>query len=427
LQTTGSPRFPPAPLSDGRDPGRMTREATAAATSCGAAGTSLRRSALLACALFGTSVLLCLLGYLALAVPGHWFPGTSEEAWGPRDLRLVRGTGAIVGDEMLVTGVDSTGIAVVSVNSNLHAADFPAIAWVATDIGDDADVRLIWRADARPQRMNSVAVAVTAGRALPTILANDPAWVGPITGIALVIRGNVEKPIRIRGVIAKPMGAVEILRDRAREWLAFEEWTGTSINTVVGGADIQDLPLPPLMAATCAIASALLLALRRWRPGITAGTPAGLALALFVLAWLVLDARWTWNLVRQEQLTVRDYGGKSLAGKHLAADDAALFDFVERARGVMPQTPVRVFVVADAAYFRGRAAYHLYPHNVYADRGNSAMPPASVMRPGDWLFDYEKRGIVYDAARGTLRWGGDQTIAAELRLLGPGAALFLIR
>lgn len=405
----------------------MLRESVDSAVRIDTVGTSLRRRALLVGLLLGTSLLLCLLGYLALAVPSSWFPSASAKAWRTSDMTLARGSGRILGDELLVTAVDSSGIAVVSVNPDLRATDFPAIAWIATDIAEDADVRLIWRTDVQPQKLNSAPVTVTAGRPMPAILANDGAWTGRVTGIALVIRAKLAKPIRIRGVVAKPMGAIEILRDRAGEWLAFEEWTGTSINTVVGGADVQDLPLPPLMAAACAVAGALLLALRRWRPGLTSGSSAGLLLALFAVAWLVLDARWTWNLVRQEKITVRDYGGRNSVEKHLAAEDAALFAFVEKARHVMPETPVRVFVVAYAAYFRGRAAYHLYPHNVFTDRSNGTMPPASALRPGDWLFDYEGRGIMYDRVSGNLRWDGNQTIAAEPKLIGPGAALFLIR
>ena len=45
----------------------------------------------------------------------------------------------------------------------------------------------------------------------------------------------------------------ETLRQR---WLAellpevaFEGWSGTSINVVVGGAEVQDFPLPALLAA----------------------------------------------------------------------------------------------------------------------------------------------------------------------------------
>lgn len=394
----------------------------------GAVGTpSLRRCALQVGLLLAAGFLLCLFLYLVVAVPSQWFPGVSARAWGVADLALARGSGTVSGDELVVTAVDPSGIAIVSVSSNLRAADFPAISWIATDIAEDAEVRLVWRTNVHPQRLNSAAITVTAGQPMPSMLAADKAWIGQVTGLALTIRTSLDKPIRIRGVVARPMGAMEILRDRAREWLAFEEWTGSSINTVVGGVDVQDLPLPPLAAAACAAASALLLALRRWRPRPVPEITAGLVLALFAMAWLVLDARWTWNLIRQEQVTVRAYGGLTATEKHLAAEDGALFAFVERARRVMPETPARVFVVAGAAYFRGRAAYHLYPHRVYTDRINGTMPPASALRPGDWLVDFESRAIAYDAVSGRLRWSGDQTIAAEPRLVLPGAALFLVR
>jgi hypothetical protein len=86
-----------------------------------------------------------------------------------------------------------------------------------------------------------------------------------------------------------------------------------------------------------------------------------------------------------------------------------------------------VFVVADAHYFRGRAAYHLYPHSVFFDPRSNELQPASRMRPGDWLLVYQRRGIQYDAAHQLLKWNGDQTITAELKLVEPGAGLFLIR
>jgi hypothetical protein len=53
---------------------------------------------------------------------------------------------------------------------------------------------------------------------------------------ALAIQGPLSETVRIRGVIAKPMGALELLVDRFREWTAFEGWSGTSINTLSGGA-----------------------------------------------------------------------------------------------------------------------------------------------------------------------------------------------
>jgi hypothetical protein len=84
-------------------------------------------------------------------------------------------------------------------------------------------------------------------------------------------------------------------------------------------------------------------------------------------------------------------------------------------------------VAADVNYFRGRAAYHLYPHSVYFDARSNELQWTDALRPGDWLLVYQRRGIQYDASRQLLRWETGRTTSAELKLVEPGAALFRIR
>ena len=148
---------------------------------------------------------------------------------------------------------------------------------------------------------------------------------------------------------------------------------------------------------------------------------------IFVAAWLLCDLRWEWNLARQAMATRDQYGGKDWRGKHLAAEDGPLFAFIENVRAKLPVAPVRIFVVAEANYFRDRGAFHLYPHNVYFDPYRDTVPASAAMRPGDYLVVYQRRGIQYDAAAQRLRFPDGTTVAAELVLLEPRAALFLIR
>jgi hypothetical protein len=107
-------------------------------------------------------------------------------------------------------------------------------------------------------------------------------------------------------------------------------------------------------------------------------------------------------------------------------EDGPLFQFIEKARAKMPATPARVFVVADAGYFRGRAAYHLYPHNVYFDPRENGLPPAGVLRPGDYVVVYQRRGVQFNANEQKLRFEGGEPVSAEALLVEPGAALFRI-
>ena len=118
------------------------------------------------------------------------------------------------------------------------------------------------------------------------------------------------------------------------------------------------------------------------------------------------------------------YGDLDGRGKHLAAEDGELFAFIERVRAALPAKPARVFVVAEAPYFRGRAAYHLYPHNIFYDPARDVMPSREVVRAGDWLVVYQRRGVQYDAAARRLRWDGGPPVPAALEFAGDAGALF---
>jgi len=378
------------------------------------------RGALIA---LGAALALVAFAYFAVVTPAKWFSGVTTKEWPPSTLVVARGSGGIDRDALVVSA--SSGGVVVSVETDFRATDYPAIAWTATHVPDDVDARLIWRNDYAPTKLNFAPIAVAAGRLQPVVLAGDPNWVGRIRGLALAINSPLGAPVRIVGVSAKPMGVLDIARDRLREWTAFEGVSGTVIDGVNGGANVQDLPLPILLAVIGGLSALLWFAFARFRAR-TLALPSVLAV-LFVTAWLADDARWSWNVVRQALATSRTYGGLDWRGRHLAAEDAALFRFVEDVRAKLPAEPARVFIAADAHYFRGRAAYHLYPHNVYFDPYRDAIPSSSRMRPGDYFVAYQRRGVQYDPARQRLRWDGGEAVSAELMLSAPGAALFRIR
>jgi hypothetical protein len=382
-----------------------------------------------ALAIFAIAVLACLAAYVALSVPAAWFPGVITKSYGLRDLALARGTGALdrdplQGDALAISAVDASGLALVTANTDFRSGEYPIVAWTGSNFPERADVRFLWRTDYAPAKLNSTPVPIAAGRLTPVVMTKNPDWVGRITGVALAVRGPLGEPVRVTGVAAKPGGAAGQLADLVREWLTFERWSGTSINTVTGGADVQELPLPMLLVVALLIAVGAWFALA-WRQRHTTALPSVLAM-LFVVAWLLLDMQWIWNLARQVGETRAQFGGKDWRESHLAAEDGPLFQFIEKARAKMPATPVHVFVVADANYFRGRGAYHLYPHNVLFDPRENTVPPVSALRPGDFVVVYQRRGIQYNAEEKKLRFEGGTPVNAEAVLVEPGAALFRI-
>ena len=376
---------------------------------------------------FALALAGCALAYLAFAVQGRWLSAVSDRSYGARELSISRGTASVEADEFIIAQSGEGGDSVVSVTTDLRAADYNTVHWIAIDVPESAPVALLWHTDYEPARVNRSTVRVVSGRPMPVAVGNDPHWIGRITGLALVVHGPLPQPLRVRGVVVKPADAVETMRDRIREWTALEPWTGTSINAVTGGADIQFLPLPLLLIAAVAIAGAALT----WsvRRGMRAAAPSvAVAVAgLFVVAWFVLDARWVSNLSRLAQVSALRYAGKDWRERHLAADDGALFAFIEKVRAVLPKTPARVFVIADAHYFRGRAAYHLYPNNVWYEPYANNVPPAERLHAGDWIVVYQRRGVQYDAGQRRLRWDGGATLSVDLKLLDGGDALFLVR
>jgi hypothetical protein len=411
---------PPDPASD------IARETARAASAPGAAQVG-RREAWRAALILAGALVVCIVAYLALATPGAWFPRASERVWHASELGLVRGSGRLVGDALVVTAPDGAGVTLVNVVTDFRSADYPAIAWRVDGLAPDAEVQLLWRTDVPPNKLQSTPGRVEEHRAVVTTVAGEAGWMGRVTGLALAIHGPLAQPVVIAGVVAKPMGVAGLVRDRLHDWFVFEPWNGASINTIAGGEDYQGFPLPVLLALAVGLAGLAVVGASRVRPALF-GARAPLFIAVFFLcAWVVLDTRWTWNLVRQERATATRYAGKDVRDKHLANEDADLYAFVERALAVLPKTPVRIFIASDADYFRGRAAYHLYPHRVFFDPRSNRLPEARELHRGDWLLVYRQRGIQFDRGQGKVRWDGGQIVDADLKLVEPGAALFEIR
>ncbi len=417
----------PAPPASPEDPVAAPPPAQAGAGASAAAPPApgrVVRPAPLGLALFGAAIALCVAAYLVTSVPGAWFPRAEPVTWGPADFKLARGTGVVSRGALTITGTDASQTALISIATDIRSTDYRAIAWDAANVPAGADVRMLWRSDYAPAKMNSITIPVLRGHLLPVELFEQPNWLGRISGIALVIRAPVGEPMVVRSATVKAMGAADLLRDRAREWFTLESWTGTSINAVAGGADAQEFPLPPLLAVAAALAMLAGFLLLRRAPQKTA-FPMVVGV-IFAAAWLVSDARWQWNLARQAVEAGNLYAGKDWHDKHVAAEDGELFSLFERIRAKLPAPPARVFMVAEAHYFRDRGAYHLYPHNVYFEPYRDALPPSSALRGGDYLVVYQRRGIQYDPAQKRLRFPDGSTVAAEVMLAESGAALFRI-
>ena len=338
-----------------------------------------------ALAVFALALFACVAGYLALSVPRAWFGGAPQVRWTARELSLARGTGGLKGDSLALTAPDATRTVVVSLVTTLRAQDYSGdrlerSRHTRRRRGGPALVQRL------PARARVLAPVDRRGRPHRAGASRPASATGSATSAAWPWCCAAISPSRssCTASAARPMTAMQVLADRGSEWLAFEPWNGTSINTLTGGADAQDLPLPLLLAAV--------VALPRWpTPGSRAGSPQRFARArrppssphFFVGAWFLLDARWQWNLAASG----RAHAARSTPANHGAsATSPPKTDRCSRSsRRCAPSCrapPVRVFMVADVHYFRDRGAYHLYPYNVYFDPWSDTIAPSSALHPG---------------------------------------------
>ena len=376
---------------------------------------------------FSAGAAVCLLGYLAFAAPGRWLDAPPSLQWRARELAVARGSGQLAAEGLVISAPDATRTVVISLNTSFRARDYPVIEWDAAGVPDNVEATMLWYSDIDASRVFRHSLIVEGGRLAPVTLVQDRGWIGRIGGLALVLQGGFAEPIVVPGAAAKPMSATQVLGDRVREWLAFEPWNGASINGLIGGADVQDLPLPALLGSVAGIAALAYAGLARWKPLVFGPVLGAGVAAMFVIAWIAVDARWQWNLLRQASVTHAQYAGKSWQERHLAAEDGPLFAFIEKVRAKLPDPPARVFMVAAAQSLRNRGAYHLYPYNVYFDPWSDTVPPPSAVRPGDFIVVYQRKGIQFDAAQHRLRWDDQAPIGVELLLVDAGAALFRVR
>ncbi|CAG0959226.1 hypothetical protein BURK2_00638 [Burkholderiales bacterium] len=376
-----------------------------------------------ALALFVLGTALGLACYLLLVLPRPWLGEQAPRTWLSRDLTLSRGVGGRSDEGVIIRDTDTSGIAIVSLSPyGFRATDYRRVAWRVDGLGPEVSAALLWRNDYAPSAMHTTPLLPRGGKALQAWVAGERDWVGRITGLALVIKGKPSRPLRVEAVTVSHYGAGEVLTEAWQSWLVFAPWQGTAINSVASSAPA---PSPAAFAAGAALLGGaaywLIAWLMRWRR-----QPA-VFFALFGLGWLIPDARWQYVLLEQSRVSAASFAGKSLDEKHLAAEDAPVYAFAKMARAVLPATPARVVVAAEDGALRGRLAYYLLPHHVSYLTYTGALPPASALRPGDYLVALFRRNLQYNPTEGLLKWDDNPPVAVELLLLDQGNAVFRIK
>jgi hypothetical protein len=421
--------------------------------------------------LFLASALILSLVFLQYNFSGKWLSGAEALNWGGDALTLSKGQGYSGKDKLVIEGLEGE-VAVASLSMpSFRAEDFAFVRWTITGMTPGVEMEFLWRT--AENRVFKRPLVWTGDTATPLQMAQDKNWRRQIIGLALVVKGRLAAPITIKGVSL--LSARAALLIMLKRWFVLDRWQGTSINFMDGDAVEQDIAPVPAIAAIILLALALYWGLAKFVQvtdipkavaGITAPSPqpsgprpeeavpsprlrgyrrigalsegrgegekpqalsrisinVAVVLGVVFLGWFALDIRWQTNLLRQLDLTRQQFAGKSWEGKHLAAEDGALFDFMQQAKAKLPAASGRILYFSDDNFLRGRGAYHLYPRNVLA---SNDLPKAAQFRAGDTIVLYAKKSVKYYPARQVLAWD-DQSLPVETLMLAAGNAVFRV-
>lgn len=290
------------------------------------------------------------------------------------ELEVLQGNAAVRGDALMLRPPEA--LLRLPIPVHLSADRYTAFSVRLTDGTADAALFLVWVPEAaRRQIVLPLEPAAEGGYTLALDSAAD--WSGEIEVSALAVRATTPVGIAYARLDTDTPGITEFQRRLFADWIAFEGWWGHSINRIHGG-DRAALLGPVPAAALWLLLSALVYTgwTRMIRQPLTP-TP---LLTLFLIGWIALDLRWQIDLTRQLSMTRETYASQSRDEQRLAAPDGALFAFIRTLKANLPDTPARVFVVAedDDGYLALRAKYHLLPHNA-----DNRYPGRQHLRPGD--------------------------------------------
>src|SRR6185312_5813523 len=168
-------------------PGGAASASGAAASDGGAAvtgatvpvGRSRRELLVAAVAGLGAALVLAIV-YLAVSIPGAWFPRAVDRAFTATELKLADGTGTLDRGTLVVTAPGANDTTLVTLETDLRSADFPGVQWIVRGVPDGADVRMLWKTDVATRRTNMAVGVVEAGALRTFVLARDPAWLGRV-------------------------------------------------------------------------------------------------------------------------------------------------------------------------------------------------------------------------------------------------------
>jgi len=315
------------------------------------------------------------LAYLARGLPADP-PATREFA--AAEFSFMMGSGSPERDRVVIDGF-SNGYALLSSGPVAIPADRFRFLRLTLESRSAGGVPILfWRRSAAPGELVQSQLR-DVGEVLLDLSA-DERWRGEVSEFGLLFEEG-GGTYALGPVSLEPDSLGLRLQLTWNSWTAFEAWSQKSVNHLQGGRPEQPLRLPVLLTAWVALT--LLLAWLLLPRGNRSQRIWAIATLAFLVAWMVLDLRWTANSLRQAGQTLETYRGLSEDSRLALGLDGIVYRYIARLKAdLLPAKPARILIVGDekaVEYYLQRAKYHLLPHSALAVRRfPSDLAPSSL-------------------------------------------------
>ncbi len=249
-------------------------------------------------------------------------------------------------------------------------------------------------------------------------------WSGPVSEYGFIFSEKNGQHWTLREFSFSPDTLEQRYLSIFSDWLEFEVWSQHSINFIYGGATNGRLSIVVVVGAWVLLGLLIYsLLMRRKRQPVNAGKIA----AALLFGWMLLDARWLFNLFQQTQLTRNIYAEKALAERYEAGLDADYYQYFQRLKNeVLPAEPQFIYVLdKNRNYFWAKTPWWLAPHNVF---NQDSYPRQKYSEKGGYvLILHPIPGLRFDQHTQTLRWDNGGSLPVTPVYLDPLGALYKIR
>jgi len=285
-------------------------------------------------------------------------------------LRFVFGSGALQ-DNLMQVNEFADGYALLSSGPlKLQAEKFRVLRYTWLPRHSNQEAAFFWRRADDPANVSRKDITIPGTQIMD--LTTEPDWSGEILEVGYLVAGGDSTPVSLgeTGLFPDSLGIRLQLTWKA--WSRFEDWSQQSINFLYGGVDRQAVSLPLLIAAWFCVTLAI-VGLLRWM-GVFNGTRQMLLIAggVFLVAWMLVDIRWSVNNIRQVRLALATGWHPDEQQRQGMALDGDIFRYVQRLKtSVLGRQNTRILIVGDedaADYYLQRAKYHLLPHSANVAR-----------------------------------------------------------